>query len=459
MSGPNKLDIKRSRTVDYSKKYWWVGVIAVPLLLFVLTRLLPEKKDSGPNSLMYVNNLTLIQTQFLQVMGQPLSDPKLTSLIEQAVQLGERGEYQLSIPLYEQAVAQAPIPALLNNLGVQYVRAQEIELARKRFEQALQQDPNYEAARKNLGFLTAIRLAESAKPQAVASKPENRIDAEQLPATASSPEQEAVPGSSQAPILGDSQLISDKAPSSDINSPSPLDLGQVVKGRLGNSDESGKFHFWLMNFPVGSFKVVLDVRRSDLSNGNIGGAIQWFSTDGEKLDLSCGMNEIDYRWRQTCGFTIKKPFKAVLRYANAFTVSDYWLGVFKSDAPIQAPFFYKPPTVSVMKLGQPITATLDGSQPIERDAWYLLKLRPGDYKLSVEYRRADGTKGNVGGVLNMYGPDGNHNSSGNGANDIDFSSKTVSKLSLADDSSILFRVSASFTKELVSFEIEPTKQL
>lgn len=443
MSSPNKLDHKRSRTVDYSKKYWWVGVIAVPLLLFALARLWPEKKESGPNSLIYVSNLTLIQNQYLQLMGQPLSDPKLRSLIEQAVKLGEHGESPQSITLYEQAAAQAPIPALLNNLGVQYVRTHQPDLARGTFEQALRKDPGYEPARKNLELLTATKLA----------------------ATQSSPVQTAPNGSSQSPLAGASgdaqtqqgQSISDKTPSSDISSPRPLDLGQVVQGRLGNSDETGKFHFWLVDFPVGSFKIVLDVRRSDRNNGNIGGQVQFFSTDGEKLDLSCGMNQIDYRWRQVCGFTVKGAFKSILRYSNAFTVSDYWLGVFKSDAPIKSPFFDNSPPVLPVKLGQRVTATLDGSQPPEKDAWYSLRLQPGDYKLSVEYKRADGRKGNVGGMLNTYGPDGNYNSSANGANDIDFSATAVSKLSLADDASILFRISAAFTKEFVTFEIESAK--
>ncbi len=254
------------------------------------------------------------------------------------------------------------------------------------------------------------------------------------------------------------QPISDKAPSSDIASPTPLGLGEVVEGRLADSGQTGKFHYWLVNFPAGNFKVVLDVRRADLSNGNIGGAVQWFSTDGEKLDLACGMNQIDYRWRQICGFSIKKAFKAVLRYSNGFTVSDYWLAVLKSGTQIQAPFFYKPPTVSQMNLGEPVTAILDGSQVLERDAWYSLKLPTGDYKLSVEYKRADGQKGNVGGGLNMYGPDGDYNSSANGANDIEFSAKAISKLSLADDAPILFRTSAGFTKELVTFKIEQVKE-
>ena len=252
--------------------------------------------------------------------------------------------------------------------------------------------------------------------------------------------------------------ISSKTPSSDISSPSPLYLGEVVKGRLGNSDETGIFHFWLVDFPVGSFKIVLDVRRSDLNNSNVGGLVQFFSTDGEKLDLSCAMNQVDYRWRQICGFTVRGAFKSVLRYSNAFTVSDYWLGVFKSDAPVKSPFFDKSPPVLPVKLGQRVTATLDGSQPPERDAWYSFRLRPGDYKLSVEYKRADGQKGNVGGMLNTYGPDGNYSSSANGANDVDFSAKAVSRLSLADDTSMLFRISAAFTKELVTFEIEPAKE-
>lgn len=38
---------------------------------------------------------------------------------------------------------------------------------------------------------------------------------------------------------------STKSPSADIRRPVPLHLGEIVKGRLANSTETGKYHFWV----------------------------------------------------------------------------------------------------------------------------------------------------------------------------------------------------------------------
>ena len=83
------------------------------------------------------------------------------------------------------------------------------------------------------------------------------------------------------------------------------------------------------------------------------GAIQRFSADGEKIDLSDGMSQVDYSWRQICGFTIK-------------------VGIFLQAAD------------SVTNI----------EEPMRRTAWC--------------------------GWTEYVWFDGNHNSSANGANEIDF---------------------------------------
>lgn len=248
-------------------------------------------------------------------------------------------------------------------------------------------------------------------------------------------------------------VISDKDPSSDVSAPTPIKLGEIVTGRLGNSGETGKYHFWLVNLPAGKYKVILDVKRADDSGGNIGGSLQWFSPDGEKMDGLGGMNEINYRHRSIHRFGIKKPIKLILRYSNAFTISDYWLGLFQQDDKVRSPFFVKCPKVGALTLGMTVSAVLDGAEPLARDAFYNIELRPGDYKVTAEYVREDGKGGNVGGNVTAFGPEGDQGSGMLGANDIDFSSKKVGKFSLADKQKIIFRLRAAFTKEIIKFTI------
>ena len=141
----------RKKPVDYVKKYWWVGAVAVPLLLFVLARVWPEKKAEPPGA--SITNFVTVQNEILSFTGQPLSDPDLKGLIEQALALTAKGDYRASIPLYQKAVSQAPIPSLYNNLGVAYGNAGDPTAAREALRNALSKDPHYEAAAKNLAAM------------------------------------------------------------------------------------------------------------------------------------------------------------------------------------------------------------------------------------------------------------------------------------------------------------------
>ena len=108
--------------------------------------------------------------------------------------------------------------------------------------------------------------------------------ASQQPATATSAQ---VPS---APKTAPTGTLVDKAPSSDAAAPSGLALGEIVNGRLGESTKTGKFHYWLVDLPPGSYKIVLDVRRADGESSPIGGELMWFSLDGERIGRAGLMN-------------------------------------------------------------------------------------------------------------------------------------------------------------------------
>ncbi len=249
--------------------------------------------------------------------------------------------------------------------------------------------------------------------------------------------------------------ISSKAPSSDVNSPVPMKVGEVVNGRLGNSDETGKHHFWLVDLPAGNYKFVLDVRRADDQNSLVGGSLEWFSLVGEKLDSIGRLYDTDNRHRGVYRFVLKEPMKRIVRYGNGHTVSDYWLGLFQQPAQITSPFFVRCPKVEPLKLGQSVTTTLDGSQPLLRDAYYSITLPAGDYRVSTDFRREDNQKNLVGGSVAVLDTDGDTRiDSLLYAYDRDFSTKKTAKLLLADEAPLIFKVRASHTSEVLAFAIE-----
>jgi hypothetical protein len=150
-------DSKRhKKSFDHAKKYWWLGVIVMPLLMFMLARWWPEsKQSSAPTSV--VTNFGTIQNEFLTFTGQPLTDPAVKKLIEQALNSTAKGDYRGSIPLYEEALKQAPIPALYNNLGAAYMQINDSAHARDALNQAVARNKDYAPALKNLNAVDAPR--------------------------------------------------------------------------------------------------------------------------------------------------------------------------------------------------------------------------------------------------------------------------------------------------------------
>jgi hypothetical protein len=226
-----------------------------------------------------------------------------------------------------------------------------------------------------------------------------------------------------------------------------------VTGRLGVSSQTGKYHYWLVKVPAGKFKVVLDIKRADDKAWFIGGNLSWFSPEGEKLRDLGGVGDNNYRTRGIHRFEVKKAIKLVLRYENNETISDYWLGIFPDDAKIGAPFFVKCPKVQFMTLGQPTTIVLDGDKPLGRDAYYTIELRPGDYKVTLSFERADGKKWFIGGNVTAFDPDGTHGQVLLGIGDNEISIKKVGKLSLADKVKALILLRAAETKEICTLTI------
>jgi len=251
-------------------------------------------------------------------------------------------------------------------------------------------------------------------------------------------------------------VISSKAPSTKLTAPVPLELGEVVKGRLDAFDKSQKRHYWAVDLPAGQYKFVLELKRADDASGNIGGALQLITPDDAEGKSLGSMNESDVRRRQIFRLDSKEPVKGVLSYENSFTMSDYLLAVFREDDALEGIFFTKAPALTPLTRGKPTTTPmLDGERPNSRDAYYSVQLPAGDYKVSVEFRRADGESGNVGGQVTTVGPEGDDRDVRVVfVNETGMTGKGDAKLSLADDTNVTIRVQASFTKETAVLRVD-----
>ena len=259
----------------------------------------------------------------------------------------------------------------------------------------------------------------------------------------------------QADTVADTP-ISGKNPSTDPNSPIALNLGEVVKGRLGDSEKTGKYHYWLLDLPPGKYKFVLDLKRADEKDSNIGGNLYMMTAEGKEGQKIGIMNALDHRHRSVFQIEAPESIKGVLRYANDFTISDYHLGVFRDSDQLGGLFFVKPPVVAPIKLGAPVTTpVLDGTETQRRDVYYAITLPAADYKVSVEFQRVDRKDSNVGGFVSALSEDGDHKTDQVvRVNTIGPTANVAAKLSLADEAKVIFRTRADFAKETAVFSVE-----
>ena len=252
------------------------------------------------------------------------------------------------------------------------------------------------------------------------------------------------------------EVASTAKPSADPNQPTPLKLGEVVKGRVDPKSRTNKAHYWLVDLPAGEYKAVVDMERGDRRNLNIIGEVHWLSLDGE--DLGRGhFNDIAFRLRHVFPFRLDEPRKGVVR-VEAEDMMDYDLGLFESTATVTVPFFRSPPQVTPIKLGQTFAPpNLNGRTAKTCDAYCSLTLPAGDYKVTVELRRVDGKNSNITGEVEALNADGMKTTRIGGVIEIDNRTVKSFKLALSEEQFTIFRVTASSYDQILkaTLKVEP----
>jgi len=267
------------------------------------------------------------------------------------------------------------------------------------------------------------------------------------------------PTTAAEPAAAAKTAISSRAASADQNSAVPMGLGEVVRGRLG---ERKNYHYWKVDAAPGKYRVVIDVKRADDAHSNIQSSITALAAGGREIGELLRINEIEFRTRAASEIDTSANPDIVLRIGNDSSIVDYWLGVYPVAAKVVSPYFVRTPNVEPLVLGKSVAAVLEPRPSTPAEAWYSASLMGIDYRISIEFKRPDGEKSNVLGSVDMFGPMGErlkgikrlcH------VNAIDISARCSTKLSLAEDAQVLFRLSPANTANYnVTFMVEPLSQ-
>ena len=264
------------------------------------------------------------------------------------------------------------------------------------------------------------------------------------------------PAASPAQSAPPATPISSKAASPELSAPESIASGEVVKGRLA----ARKSHFWQIKAPGGRYRVVLDVKRAIDENSNLNIVVEAVDHDGRALERLLMLNEIDVRRRLVANIDSgKSNSDVILRISGASAILDYWLGIFPIDATPPFPYFTKTPKVEALQLGRPVSTVVAPLLTDPDGAWYSIDLDAQDYRISAQFTRSDGAKGNVMGKVDMFGPLGDTGKGHNRiclVNEIDTSAACAAKLILAEKASVLFRVRSEHNSGYkVVFKVEP----
>jgi tetratricopeptide (TPR) repeat protein len=143
--------------IDHAKKWWWLTALVLPIALAIFNKY--PFSNSPVHGTTYIASMTVIGQQYQQQFNGQTLDPAVLEKLQQANALAKDSNFQAAAAVLQEVAQKAPVPAVLNNLGVVYQGAGDSQRAKEAYQQALQKDPAYEPAKANLKALAELGTA------------------------------------------------------------------------------------------------------------------------------------------------------------------------------------------------------------------------------------------------------------------------------------------------------------
>ena len=128
-------------------------LLAVLAAAFVLYRTVRPRRTVVHHLAGYITDVATLQREYAHFQGKPLKAMDIQQRFEEAAAAVEKGDYYAALELLLANTRQAPLPVLLNDLGVLYVQVNDRAHAINAFREALARDAGYVPVRANMNRL------------------------------------------------------------------------------------------------------------------------------------------------------------------------------------------------------------------------------------------------------------------------------------------------------------------
>src|SRR5262249_50170567 len=160
----------------------------------------------------------------------------------------------------------------------------------------------------------------------------------------------------------------------------------TVEGELDDSDRIHRFHWWLVDLPAGTYRLVLQPSGAGAARHTDRETLQWFSTQAAPLQVLGQTRTNELPLRRIFNFHWSRGQRLLLRYASDFGRTRYQMGIFEPASQIEIPFFGHPrPLPAVLSPGETKVMLLSPVSPAAAEAYYRARLCAGSYLVTAHF--------------------------------------------------------------------------
>jgi hypothetical protein len=235
-----------------------------------------------------------------------------------------------------------------------------------------------------------------------------------------------------APGVDEMRVVNAPPAATSADNPAYLTPGTIQKIGLDSNQE----YYLQLPEPVADLKLVADMRRIDNRSSNLQSRISLLDERGAVLqDRVIGFNEIDVGARQTATWSTRQPVRVGLRLLNGDAPADFWLSVRPASAAEFVPLFGSV-VPQAFSLGEERTGLLE----LNEDAYYVVRLRQGEYEITIDFANAERRNTNIQGSVAILDADGGNYRVIARFNEIDVTSRKVETFLVRDEGPAIFNV-------------------